>query len=198
MANKNNQNNKNNNQEPNSVIMCKTEFITQEMYKGSIYANNEQSYNTRTTIVTTNSNLADKIIINEGPDTFGRDEKEASVNTKYVSTKINKGEMLSILGQEGSIQIKSGDNVSIVNKDTEADQNGNIFINYQDEISEIEIITSKPEKEGILEIEHTKVIAENRYTRAQLSTVKTLKTKSQITATLDETIVAQNATEQST
>lgn len=195
------------NHEPNSVIMGKSKITTAELYKGQLYANinatqkQDIQYNTVDTLIVTNKDVAEKIIVNEGPDTFGTETNELSANTKYISTEINKEKMLNILGEDGNITIQNGEKSIVINKDTEVDSNGNIVIEYTNSSTEITITTNKPVKEGTLEIKHTKAITGNDYTREQLKTVKNLKVKNTIegNATVNEEKqkVVENSTEAS-
>ena len=187
------------NQEPSSVIIGKTEIETEEMYKGKIYANIDKEYNTKTSIVVTKTKVVGEVRLQEGTDVFGTAENELIANTKYVTTRINLEKMLSILGQDGNIQIKNGDVTTKINKETAVDENGDVVINHQNSTSQLEITTSIPENEGILEINHTKVITGNTYTREELQTVTTLKAKGLIegiiTVDKEEQKIVENSTE---
>ena len=107
--------------------------------------------------------------------------------------------MLEILGQDGNIEIKNGTSTVLVNQNSETDANGDIIINYQNSSSELLITTSNPNATGVLEIVHTKAIAENTYTMSQLNAIKTLKTKNTITGTASvdkqEQTVVENSSE---
>ena len=169
------------NQEPNSVIIGKTEITTEEMYKGQLYANIDAQYNTKTSIAITNPDVADEVVVHEGPDAFGTTESELSANTKYITTKINLENMLSILGEHGNIAIKNGETRTVINKDSEVDEDGNVVINYENSTSEIDITTSGLVNAGVLEINHIKAITGNAYTREQMKTITTLKSTGSIT-----------------
>lgn len=186
------------NQEPNNVIMGKTEITTEELYKGNLYAKIEEQYNTKTSIIITNAEVSDKVVVHEGPDTFGINEREVIANTKYITTEINLEKLLNILGQDGSIEIKNGETTTNINKDTEVNESGNVVINYENRTAELEIITSKPLKSGILELKHTKAITENNYTRPQLQIIKTLNARNTTSATLKGTKIVENTAEPAT
>lgn len=186
------------NQEPNHVIIGKTEITTEELYKGNLYAKIEKEYNTKTLIEITNAEVSNEIVVNEEPNTFGTDEREISANTKYISTEINLENILNILGQDGSIEIKNGETSTIINKDTETNESGNVVINYENGTDKLTITTSKPVKSGVLELKHKKGIYGDNYTREQLQAIKTINARSTISATLDGTKIVENTTEQST
>lgn len=173
------------NQGPNHVIMGKSEIITEELYKGNLYAKTEEQYNTKMSIIITNVDVADQIVVYEGLDAFGIDERELEANTKYISTEINLENILDILGQDGSLEIKNGEASTIINKNTEVNESGNVVINYENGTNSLTITTSKPVKSGVLELEHKKAIYGDNYTREELQTIKTINVKNAFSATLD-------------
>lgn len=195
------------NQEPNGIVLTQAKINTAEIYKGQLYANvtatekKDIEYNTTTTLEITNANIAEKITVKEEPDTFVTNSTELVASTKYIKTEINKAKMLEILGQDGNIEIKNGKTTTVINKDTKVDENGNIVVEYGNSSNELTITTSKPQKAGMLEIQHTKVITESTYTRAQLKTVKEIKVKNTVTGTItvdkEEQKVVENSTESS-
>ena len=171
------------NSEPNGIVSTQSNISSQGIYKGQIASNISAQYNTTTDLRVTNTEIPEKITIKENPDVLALENSELAINTKYVSTKISKERILEIFGQDFNITIKGGATSTTINKDTKTDENGNIVINYESQVSELEITTSKPEKTGVLEINHTKTTIENAYTTEQLKDVKNLKTKNTITGT---------------
>lgn len=168
------------NNEPNGLITIQSEINSSELYKGQVASNISTKYNRITKLKITNSEIPEKITIKETSDVLTTENSEMPINTKYISTKINKQKMLEIFGQDGNISIQNGSITTVINKDTETDESGNIIVDYENPVNELTIETSKPEKAGILEIEHTKAIAENTYTAEQLKDTKALKNKSTV------------------
>lgn len=185
------------NSEPNGIVTTQSNISSQGIYKGQISSNISAQYNTTTTLRVTNTEIPEKITIKETPDVLVLENSELAINTKYVSTQINKERMLEIFGQEANISIKSGSTTTTINKDTKTDTNGNIVVNYENIVSELEIITNKPVKTGILEFNHTKTTTENTYMIEQLKDVKGLKTKNTITGTRKINEVEQTEVENS-
>lgn len=189
------------NTELNNIITSEEKVLTTDVYKGQLYENaknaekKEMPFETKTIVEIKNKDIADKITVKEEKDVFTTDATEIAANTKFISTEINKAQMIEILGEQGSIQFKHGETVDTITKDTETNESGNIVINYQDIVSELEIVISKPEKEGILEIKHQKAITEDANTTEVVKTIKALKVKNTIVATLGETNVVENTTE---
>ena len=171
------------NTKPNNIVMGKTEIKTEELYKGKLYANIDEEYETETKLIVTKEGVVEEIKIEEGPDAFVTEEGELPINTKYVETELNLNKMLEIFGEQGNIEIKNGEKITIINKDTTVNENGNIIIDHGDGASTLEITTSVPVKAGVLEIRHKKLITGNEYTRKQLQEVKTLISKTSIVGT---------------
>jgi len=176
------------NQELDQIVISRTEITTEELYKGQLYANVATTtieddvdieYETKTTLALTMNDIVNKITKNEGQDAFGTDGADLLANTKYISTKINYEKLLAILGENGSLVIKNGTISSTIMKGAPIDENGNVVITwetYGESTSQLEITINNPEAKGVLELYHTKAIKPNNYSRAQLQTVKTLKT----------------------
>ncbi len=191
------------NTELNNIITSTINFDNIELYKGQLYANTKLEeakdiqFNSTTQVEIRNKEVSDSINIKETNDIFKTEESELNANTKFIQTKINKNKILELFGEDGYIEIKNGDTIySKINKDSEADEAGNIIINYNEEIKELEINTSKPVKEGILEINNLKAITKNDYGIEQLREVKELKSTSIVTAFLGQAKVVEKTTEQ--
>lgn len=83
--------------------------------------------------------------------------------TFYINTIIPKREILNILGEQGSLEIynkTNGELLSVINKDSTEDENGNIVVNY-DNISKIKILIKNPENVGNINICSNKKIIKN-------------------------------------
>ena len=148
---------------------------TQNLSKGYMYAasNYETEYKTTWSANITYSDWTDSIIFQQNTDYFVQnDGKVQYVNLNYRKTTINKANFDKILGEEGTAEIYSGENlIGTINKDTVVDGNGNYEFKYTEEIANIMIKTSKPVTEGKLVIENTKVItAKGPYIFEQMKT----------------------------
>ena len=165
------------NQELDGVITSQTEISSDGIYKGQIASNINAKYNTKTSVRITNTKTQEKIKITEPKDVLVTENAEMTINTEYMETKINKAKMLEIFGQDGSISINDENSTKTINKDTQADDNGDIVIKYTNATKGLTIETSKPQITGILEIRHSKEITENNYSLDQIKDVKWLKTQ---------------------
>lgn len=152
------------NEELDGVINITSQNNEKEIYKGKIYSGIDRTYSDN---IKLDVNLADTIqeveIIEEMPNFVG----ENSTNTANVvinRTIINKENMKNILGEEGTITIfdANGNRIALISQTDEADENGNIVIDYdENELANIRIVTSKPVAEGTLEINNEKTIKQS-------------------------------------
>ena len=154
---------------------------TQEIYKGYMYANNKYETEYASTI---SANIAyidavDKIVINESNASFvtaDGNAMPAGSNIYYKSVSISKAKFDSILGENGNIQIydQNGNRVAGIDKNTTADENGNmvIIISGQD-VTAIRIETTKPITEGIITLNVNKAIkATTSLNRATVTSIQ--------------------------
>ena len=132
------------------------EHQADDVYDGYITANAinpsneyETSYKETSKIMISNKDLVQKIEV-----------KEESETSLYTSTSIDKNNVLDMLGDKGSIEIldESGNTLSIVNKDTDADENGKIKVTFTDRTKTLFIRLNNMVKEGIIEVENERVI----------------------------------------
>ena len=161
--------------------------ISSSVYKGYLYANSQnetiysENYNVEISQVKTIQNLK----IGPSNDAFVSGNNNIATNGSiyYKSTKINKNNMLDILGEEGNIKITnvSGIVIGEINKDTQTTETGDIIFNYNEVNTEIIIETSKPVKEGTLNIENQKAIkSQTGYSKEQLRGITALKTSTAV------------------
>ena len=156
---------------------------TKEINKGYMYTNTTYptTYNVKWEESVGYTDIVDEIIVEQGSEKFlneALEETDSQTNTQYISTKISKENFNKILGEEGNIKIYNaeGTQIATIDKNMQADEEGNYIVNYDQDINYIKIQTSKPQKEGKLEIEHTKQIkAKTNYTIDQIKNFKTMQ-----------------------
>lgn len=147
-----------NGEEKDSIVQVFSNNVESSMYKGKLYAKLDREYESKTMLRTNLASAIEAIKVQEAASKYQAEDFEANANIYYQSTTINKAQMLEILGEEGYITIaNSSGTITTITKDTE-DIDGNIVINYNEDIAEITIETSSPQKSGILELTHKKVI----------------------------------------
>ena len=181
---------------------------TESLSKGQMYANyiaNEKQevlYNEKVIANIGLANLIDEIVINKNADIFKSETEQASTTyanknyAYYKSISIAKENLSKILGEEGYIKIYSKDKeVAIIDKNVKENENGNIEVKVNElDINDIKLQTSKPQKEGKLEINLEKAIKTDiDYSKAQISKIEKLNTQIKAVASLKgEILVEQN------
>lgn len=174
--------------------------ISSSIYKGYLYANaeNETTYlenydveiSQTKTIEETNTKLTNNVFSYET-----NNDREQLINTNgatyYKSTKIDKENMIDILGNDGTIQYidNSGNVIGEINQNSEA-EDGYIVFNYGESKPEnVTIKTTKPQKIGNLRIINEKAIkGKTGYTKEQLRNIKALKSQVSVITNLETAV----------
>ena len=184
--------------------LVSTDVTTSDIYNGYINANiqNNSTYRTQYTenvkIQTSFKEIADEITVNSKNLLVNNKDKENETQEIiYKNTKVNKNEILDKLGQDGYFQIidKDGNVLATINKDTEADENGNIQIGYDGEKTELNFKFSKPLKLGNINILNTKEIKDTMKD-ANVTKVETRNTVSCVNNVTEKTKVIDEETKE--
>ena len=177
---------------------------TEALSKGYLYtkANRETLYKENLTIDVVYPELVDALKIEQNMDYFVNDKGQVSPTTigdtnysYYRSTKISKANFENILGTEGSLKITTLDGRELVtfNKDTQIDENGNYIYNYEEEINQIKIQTTKPIGLGKLEIVHEKLLkGDTDYSKKQVESFKILELSAKVQAYAEGNIIIES------
>lgn len=148
--------------ESNGVVTIDSTYTEDSIYKGKLYAGIDREFTTKTNINVNLQNTIDNIIVKENAGEFYTDNTNiASSNIYYAKTTLNKSNLIDILGDNGTLTIYDQDGriISTINKDTVADESGNIIVSYEDsQVKSIEIKTTAPVNKGTINIENTKII----------------------------------------
>ena len=165
------------NEEIDGIVTNEVAVKEKAIYKGKILIGEERNYQTASKININYSDIVNKIVIKEQPSKYIKNDIEVDTNIVYKSSMINKDIFNKLLGEQGYITIKNSDGAIIgnINSNTQADEKGNLIINYNTEIKELLIETSKPIKEGILCVEHTKIIRNSNLTREDINSLTGIK-----------------------
>ena len=140
-----------------------------DIYNGNIYANinngtnNATEYTELMNINVDYASISDEIEINEDDKFVNTDNVDvATEDIAYKSTKVNKNNILDILGEDGKLQILNSNNEILleVNKNIQSQEDGTIKVDFVNEQSSLIVKTSKPIKLGTIKIENTKSIKE--------------------------------------
>lgn len=160
------------------LISVNEDVNVKKLPKGILYVNtlaeipNDNIVNSKIALDISNVNLVDSIRVYEREPQYNNRLKER--NLVYKTIEINKKEFENIFGAEGYIDIYSNDKhiFRLNNKTVVKDQN--LSFNFEDQISNINIYTSKPIKEGELFINITKNLSKPSYNINTLKNIKSL------------------------
>ncbi len=111
-------------------------------------------------------------------------EEKATEDMYYKVIRIGKENFESILGENGEIKVKdeAGNEVIVINKDSEVNENGIIEIGFGEKYSRLSFETSKPEGEGNLVISTVKAIGKASIEKEELAEVEKVESKAEIIA----------------
>lgn len=151
----------NSKEEKEAIVQVEASNKEDTIYKGKLYAGIDRQYESTTNVQINLANAQSYINIKEDATKYVKEGQESAANVVYNKTIIQKEKFDSIFGENGSLKIanENGQIIAMVDKNTVADENNNIVIDYTGkEPSEIEITTSIPIAVGNLELIHTKTI----------------------------------------
>lgn len=154
------------------IVTSEIQLDTTSISKRNLYANYQIVENDTTKKVETSyhfnwkidigyAQLVEKISVSDLQEEFVLENRNVQNHSSYyTSSKIKKDNFLKLLGEDGVITIlnNNGEVLARITKDSQADEEGNILVSYQNQESRITVQTSKPITEGSLEIVHTKKI----------------------------------------
>lgn len=142
--------------------------VTAEIYntgtinKGFLYDNyNETGYNLNYKIHINNKDINNTINISTELPSFVANKNEFVTNQIYYKSMAVKEDLFSkVLGDNGYINIYDINNnlIATINKDTQKNSNGDLEVVYPCNQTNIRIEISKPQVEGVLELNNYKVI----------------------------------------
>lgn len=186
----------------NTVSLSTDEKIS----KGYIYSNydkeedkNETIYNEKYIVDISYASIENELELNQAIDSFelsnGNIANTTVAGNNYAynkNVKINQRIFNKILGEDGKIEItrKDGTKIGEINKDTEKDSSGKYVLDISKEnTNEIIIKTSKPIREGKLELEIEKAIkTEIDYSKEQMQTALNLVSEVTLKTSTEESI----------
>ena len=151
-----------------------------EISKSNLYNKKEINYETTNNINIIKSDILNQLTIEDlGTKFILEDETEKTVKEKYNSITINKNNLTKVLGEEGYIRFlnENQEEITKIDLNTDADEDGNITYNFQDEILKVNIEISGIENNGFLQIKQNKTILSNQdYSREEINQFKKIKT----------------------
>lgn len=118
----------------------------------------------------------------------------ANGNTYYKSVKVNRDNLISIIGENGDLELLLEDGTSLIkiDKTTEVEGDGNITISFgENKIGKILIRINNPEAEGILNIVSMKAIEKTIYEKMDIMEFEGIRSDYIAAAELIEGIVTE-------
>ncbi len=151
--------------EKDGIVILKEE-VQQPLYKGKVYAGVDKEYKTKTQVQVNLNKAVENIYVNE---------VATSLHSCYNKTEINKNQLVSVIGQEGKLEIttkKSNgtETIATVSATNDSDDNGNIVINYPEGVENITIRITKPHSNNNLVLNHTKSLKADNKTSIKKAT----------------------------
>ncbi len=113
----------------------------QEIYKTELQKENQEfTEKTQINLSYKNTEMLDRIILSDNLTQAYIEGNALEVTTQYKASLINKQELLSAIGENGTLIIKNEENEILnIDKETETDEAGYIVVNYEEGISKITI-----------------------------------------------------------
>lgn len=191
-----------------NIITYEVAGKSQEVSKGYWYANDnavepeyEVEFETGFSVNISRVDLLNTVEVKEKAEYF-LDEAgnayytstENGINSYYKSVRLNKENLLSIIGETGNFELLLEDGTSLiqVNANTADDGDGFVTIDFgENRIDKILMRINNPVGEGILNIETVKAIAKTTYRKADLRNFRELVTEYVAGAVLTEGIVTE-------
>ena len=153
------------------VVTANIENSESTIYKGKLYQGIDREYTSTDVINVNAANILNYIEVREQDVFVSQADYEKNVplqgtnaNTLYRKTTINKDQLIKVLGEDGSLAIRNanGEQIAVITKDSQADENGNIVIDYGEAMQAgIVIRTTAPITGGEISITNNKVIKAN-------------------------------------
>lgn len=140
------------NEEKDSIFEVVQKQNETSIYKGKLYYGIDKEFTYKTILNTNLVGVASSVNILEK-------DNNSAIKSIYKTTKINKQKMLDILGENARIAIINADTnkqLTVIDAQTEADENGDIIVEYKENVENIKMILTAPQKTEKLEIENTK------------------------------------------
>lgn len=160
--------------------------ITNEknIYKGKMYAKEEQEYKSMSSIDIRYVGIEQDIKIEEGGAKYQGENIEEEAKIEYRKSIISKEKLKRILGENGELIIQKEDGTEIrrINKDNLGEED-NIIVEYPEGVEKIIIEIKNAEKAGTIQILNKKVIKQENLERARLKQINNITTKGKITKT---------------
>lgn len=158
-----------------------------ELYKGKIYAGEEENYKSISKIDIRYPRLEEKMSIVEGESYYQGETEEyiMPANSVFKKTILDKEELLEVLGDEGELIIQKvdGSEIKKMNAEMLAQEEKMIMISYDEPQKEIRIEIHNAQNTGRINILHEKAIHSEYKTEYELKGLTRLITEGRLEQT---------------
>jgi len=173
--------------ETGDIVSYNINNETESVSKAYTYVNYNSSdkyeltYNSKSTINVSYSEIVEGIVVEDVDNYYVAEDGTSYVadDIFYKQISINKDNMVSLLGEDGTVTIKDlgGNVLTTIDKDYEVNEDGDYVYNFDSGISKIVVETSSVVAEGNLIISNVKSSKNSMYAKEQYTTFKELVSK---------------------
>lgn len=177
------------------IVSLNIEDETKEVSKGYVYSNyhNSEKYETeflsKTLVNVSYKEILNKISVSDVDSLYVyKDGTEQSTNDVYYKQiSIAKENFTEILGEEGTVKVLGldGSELATINNETEANEDGNIVVTFENKPTRLNIELSEPVSEGNLVIANVKAMKNSSLDKATYSNVAGIKSVEAMKADFD-------------
>lgn len=142
--------------ERDSIITSNIQQSETSIYKGKLYAGVSRDITYKNIMNINLNNVETEVSVKESEQTLNGQKIEST----YKTSKFNKTQIENVLGNTGVLSIvnsNNGNTIATINKNSVANNNGDIVVTYPQGIESI-IIKIQPERIGKIEVETTREI----------------------------------------
>ena len=166
------------------IVTLELGLNTSELYKGYMETENgkKTAFTSYLNLNIGYSELMDKLIFKDETSYVDERGNIFPSNASYTYIKMEKENLIEILGEDGYINVISGSGelITTINKDN---------LEYKFEVANIMFETSKPKTEGILRLENGREIKPLEYSKAQIEKFVSYRVNLVTNISKDNTII---------
>ncbi len=148
-------------EERDGIVESRINQSEEKIYKGKLESGIEREITYTNTININLDKIASKIEVTENNQRIKGEKLDLDIDTEYKITVINKEQVSKILGQDGKLKIINAETqeiINTINKDSHANESGEIVVVYPNEVKTIIIQIENADNMGKLEVRSTKMI----------------------------------------
>ena len=165
------------NEKADGLVNIDIENKENSIYKGNLYVCAKRDYEQKLSINVNYYKAIDNIKIDANEALYTSNDGEYKANILFKTTRINKQELINVLGEEFNLAIfnQAGVEEANITKDTNSDENGNIVIDYSENVDKIILKTNAPKANGTINLYNTKTIIDEKLKTDDIKSIKGVK-----------------------